>query len=369
MLAVKEQGNEAFRRGDWTAASNLYAQALALIESDENGHETDLRSVLLSNSSAAKYKMSLFQEALQDADLAIAANGSSWKAHARRARALVPLKRFVEASVSFCLASQLSSDAATHRTDLVEAILNSVSGIRKRGVLVTKPGQKYGPGDVCVQAGKGAYRMLLKTVESDDVWVKYASLLQLSQLAQCPRHRELFLNKRGIQVFCFHAQVSNLDKIFPPRRSLEQVSPLLSAKLKQLIGFEYEAMHPKCVLARGFAHLTEYQSCCPHLNSGRIFLHDREVMSSMNTLVGETAMCPNSQQYLGSVAKVLVEEVGRGGNREIMLAIDQGLIESVTKLIRAANENEHIYCAKSFQNLLNKLLLHPDHPQNQIPTE
>jgi len=269
-----------------------------------------------------------------------------------------------------------------------ESVLASVGNLQRKGSLVRRAGQRYRPGDVFVQAGKGAYDALIElargsTLQGDlrsvDVWVRYACLIQLAKLAACPLHRPAFLGLRGegggIRVLCDYASipVTEYDASFPPRKSLEEKSTrhqLLAKAFEQLVGKSYGAVHPKCVLAKAFAALTEYQSCCspPCSPTGRVLLQNRYVMDCLGKLSEETCWCVTSQKWLAITAKALVEEVVRGQEKEIMLAIDHGLFDTMSKLIRAAKENEDSPCAESLTRLLNSLHIHPSHPQNQVPT-
>jgi hypothetical protein len=289
--------------------------------------------------------------------------------------------------------TRLKVKAANLRVvDWCESVLNSVGNLQKRASLVKRAG-RYRPGDVFVQAGEGAYEALVEVAQASpstglgsgvDAWVKYACLVQLAKLAACPLHRPAFLDLGeggGIRVLCHYANipVTEYDVSFPARKSLgdktatPQPHQRLSKAFEQLVGRPYDVVHPKCVLAKAFAALTEHQSCCspsPACNTGHVILQHRGAMRSLAQLSEETCWCVTSQRNLGITMKALVEEVVRGkGEREITLAIDHGLLDTLSKLIRAAKENEDSPCAESLARLLNLLHIHPSHPQNQVPSQ
>lgn len=124
------------------------------------------------------------------------------------------------------------------------------------------------------------YTVLLETVVTEDPWVRLASLLQLAVLASCPNHRGAFFEPGtgAAAVLASLAMREDLDTLFPPRKSLQKVSPLLTKTFEAVIGAPYDATHPKCVLAKAFSSLTEYESCCPEVSAGRALLHRDDLM-------------------------------------------------------------------------------------------
>eukprot|EP00762_Andalucia_godoyi_P006131 ANDGO_00419.mRNA.1 mitochondrial Outer envelope protein 64 len=85
--ALKEQGNEAHRCGDYESAVRLYTDALKL----------DVNAVLYSNRSASYLKLEKWQEAVSDAGSAIALDAHNVKAYFRRAEALGQLEDYQKA--------------------------------------------------------------------------------------------------------------------------------------------------------------------------------------------------------------------------------------------------------------------------------
>ncbi|KHJ93938.1 tetratricopeptide repeat protein [Oesophagostomum dentatum] len=78
---LKKEGNEKFGQGDWPAAAEKYKEALNICPTENSL----LRSVLLSNLSAAYIKQSLWEAAAESATEAITANAPNEKPLERRA--------------------------------------------------------------------------------------------------------------------------------------------------------------------------------------------------------------------------------------------------------------------------------------------
>lgn len=88
----KEEGNEAFKKGNWVVAIDLYTKAVNNAENDSR----DL-SIYLKNRSAAYLKLNKFEEALEDCNKSLTIVPTDPKALFRRCQALESLERFEEA--------------------------------------------------------------------------------------------------------------------------------------------------------------------------------------------------------------------------------------------------------------------------------
>ena len=86
--ALREQGNELFRRGDYGAAAARYAEALKVKADD---------AMTLANRAECYLRVRQFHLALVDADAALAADPSHHKALYKRAMALNGLGRYPDA--------------------------------------------------------------------------------------------------------------------------------------------------------------------------------------------------------------------------------------------------------------------------------
>lgn len=89
MMSLKDQGNEAYKKGDYAAAVDLYTQAI------EAGGE-DLHLVY-SNRAAALLAQERFEDALQDCDRVLELNPTFMKGYLRKSMALKGLGRKREA--------------------------------------------------------------------------------------------------------------------------------------------------------------------------------------------------------------------------------------------------------------------------------
>ena len=95
---LKSNGNKAFKNGDFRRAKHLYDSALKI--SPDNPQ-------LLSNRCLCLLRLSRKQEALADAERAIAANPAWAKAWARKAEALSAMDMFDESAAAMQRALQL----------------------------------------------------------------------------------------------------------------------------------------------------------------------------------------------------------------------------------------------------------------------
>ncbi|EFA05696.1 protein unc-45 homolog B [Tribolium castaneum] len=107
-LKYKEEGNAAFKSGNWDSAAKLYTKAINL----ETSESRDL-SVFLKNRAAAYLKLGKFEEALSDCDRSLEIVPRDPKALFRRCQALEALERFEEA---YRDATQIFKDDPNNRT-------------------------------------------------------------------------------------------------------------------------------------------------------------------------------------------------------------------------------------------------------------
>lgn len=91
-LKYKEEGNEAFKNGNWDSAAKLYTKAINL----EKSESKDL-AVFLKNRAAAYLKLNKFEEAVNDCDKSLEIVPNDPKALFRRCQALESLERYEEA--------------------------------------------------------------------------------------------------------------------------------------------------------------------------------------------------------------------------------------------------------------------------------
>lgn len=85
--ALKDTGNESFKRGNYEDAVRLYSDAILAC----TGDEVQLKETLLANRAASHLKLGTFAEALQDCNLVMTTNSGNVKALYRSAQACVGL--------------------------------------------------------------------------------------------------------------------------------------------------------------------------------------------------------------------------------------------------------------------------------------
>ncbi|XP_044261453.1 protein unc-45 homolog B [Tribolium madens] len=107
-LKYKDEGNEAFKNGNWDSAAKLYTKAINL----EKAESKDL-AVFLKNRAAAYLKLNKFEEALNDCDKSLEIVPNDPKALFRRCQALESLERFEEA---YRDATQIFKDDPNNKT-------------------------------------------------------------------------------------------------------------------------------------------------------------------------------------------------------------------------------------------------------------
>jgi tetratricopeptide (TPR) repeat protein len=99
---VKDQGNEEYKRGKYSAAIDLYSNALHL----PNIPIDDL-AILYSNKSIAYLKANDFDNAKEDGKVAVRLRSLWWKGYYRLAKAYLSLKKYDKAVKKFELAHGL----------------------------------------------------------------------------------------------------------------------------------------------------------------------------------------------------------------------------------------------------------------------
>jgi glyoxylase-like metal-dependent hydrolase (beta-lactamase superfamily II) len=105
MEALKEQGNDAVRRGDFHAAADLYDRAIEAATGD--------LAPLHSNASFAYLKLADLPQALRHAESAVAANPAWSKGHFWLGEALFAAQDYTAAEKAYARASELAAEDAT----------------------------------------------------------------------------------------------------------------------------------------------------------------------------------------------------------------------------------------------------------------
>ena len=119
----KEDGNQAFRRGEWTVAAGKYTAALENVgRSSADGGGGIIRAILLSNRAAAYVKMGAgkLAAALDDLAESLRLHPKNWKAHRSRGRVWVMKKEYKKATGDFksaivILNKEMGTTAAARR--------------------------------------------------------------------------------------------------------------------------------------------------------------------------------------------------------------------------------------------------------------
>lgn len=102
MLQLKEEGNCAFKLGQFGTAVEKYSAAILLVEqSPPDAQVTALLVVLLSNRAAAKLVSSDLGSCIEDCTAAVGMDSTCLKAYMRRAVAFEQLERFAAAAQDF----------------------------------------------------------------------------------------------------------------------------------------------------------------------------------------------------------------------------------------------------------------------------
>jgi tetratricopeptide (TPR) repeat protein len=110
-IALKEAGNEAIKAGDYEGAVAAYTRALELDPSS---------AVLYHNRAVARLRQQRWEDALGDADAALALKPDYTKAVNTRGAALQRLGRLDEAAAAFrmgCVARSEGRDATSFQTN------------------------------------------------------------------------------------------------------------------------------------------------------------------------------------------------------------------------------------------------------------
>lgn len=142
MDALKAAGNDAVQKGNYAAAVDLYAQALATADVGK----ADEIAALHSNCSFAYLKLGQLSQALEEANKCVAATPDWSKGHFRCAEAYFALRDYASAAKAYERASTLSPDDGTVKKR-VSLTQEALSGFYFRQLL---PGRDFclGPTDI-----------------------------------------------------------------------------------------------------------------------------------------------------------------------------------------------------------------------------
>lgn len=123
---LKSQGNDAYRKKDWIGAIDFYGRALRVLRDTKIFADQDTvaadKAIIFANRAAAYLKSPhRLNEALQDADKAIALNPDYGKGYVRKAMALKALKRDDEA-IEFLVTRLNEAAVSDEAMDLIELL-------------------------------------------------------------------------------------------------------------------------------------------------------------------------------------------------------------------------------------------------------
>ncbi|KAK7205547.1 hypothetical protein BZA70DRAFT_162231 [Myxozyma melibiosi] len=122
----KNEGNEAFKRGDLQSALDLYSAALAIDPANKGTN-----SKLYSNRATVNMRLNRFEDVIADCDAALALDPEFIKVRRTRARALGKLERWEEAKQEFQKAAEAEPSDSNIRAELREAELELKKSLRK----------------------------------------------------------------------------------------------------------------------------------------------------------------------------------------------------------------------------------------------
>ncbi|ORX36911.1 chaperone [Kockovaella imperatae] len=125
--AIKAEANKAFAAKNYTEASKLYSDAIAL---DPSNH------VLFSNRSASKAGLRDYQGALEDAEKCIELNPDFSKGYARKGAAYHGLRQYPEAVMAY--------DSGLEKDPSSDVLKKGLADVKK--AMDSDPGSPFGPG-------------------------------------------------------------------------------------------------------------------------------------------------------------------------------------------------------------------------------
>ncbi|XP_071447719.1 dnaJ homolog subfamily C member 7 [Hetaerina americana] len=115
LRAKKEEGNEAFRKGNFTEAYQLYSDALA---TDPNNRMTNAK--LFFNRATVLSKLGRLKEAVEDCTVALNIDNNYLKALLRRAKCYMDLNEYEEAVIDYEKAVKMDKSKSTDCRKLLQ---------------------------------------------------------------------------------------------------------------------------------------------------------------------------------------------------------------------------------------------------------
>lgn len=192
---LKEEGNSAFKKGDWEDAITCYTKAIKL-----TGDETNDLAVYLKNRAAAYLKQEKYNEALQDCNKSLEIIPIDPKALFRRAQALENLERYEEA---YRDAREVLNQDPSNKT--IQPVLERLHQIvqkraQENAQITTKVESmnKYAF-DITAEKEKRETAMnnllvLARDKAGSEVIIKSGALHKIKQLLKMETNREIFLS-------------------------------------------------------------------------------------------------------------------------------------------------------------------------------
>ena len=435
---MMERGRDLFAQGRYQEAARVYEDCAAALENDEKGENAEVPSAaarLYSNLSACRLKLGDPVGAEEWAHRCVRVQPSWWKAHARLGACYacasdVDDVRLAQAHAAYTEALDCAERAtgaadamksvAVYRDEVVRILCRAISAqttearaerhVRENSSVLSRRRR-------VIRAGPSCVRMLVESAGKDQRHpsIRLAAVLQLTQLAASPSHRELFLPVTESSGACSPAlgalisyagiRKEDMDRLCcqrdavadqgaHPSPSSSTAMASLNALHRFVVGTSYATVHPLACAAVGLKNLllTVEGSQSSQGRGGEgggygstasRFLLQKEAMEVLRTFSfrNDTAFDRKILESVGFCYKKIVESllsysltsaaqddlvVAATVKRYVTDILGAGVPGALQRLMEHAEVMDLPDHAASLGRLHNQIIKCPFHPDNQI---
>ena len=412
-LDAMKRGTELFKSGNFEEAIGWYESA----SKDAGETSNDVKKKCYSNIAACHLKLGDDAIAEVWARRCIEQDSSWSKSHARLAACFSSRRGDKNASTAIAsyrtalaMAEKKSGDERQSIELYSIEIANHICNIFERNS--TDGPSRDGSRDLIPLGPSSIAELVTCSKLVRYPTIRIASVLTCSQLASSSSHRQLFFEPESgnkcsslMEVLLDYACISidDMDRFCCQRSALTKPNlEMIDDLHKRVTGKYYREVHPlsssivglsnllsqEALLRgprnRGYAMQKPIESSCSYDKILFSFLSHKRLMETLKQLVFRRDTCSDLLIFdcLGRIYKKLIEGTcsgiyksspsvadGSAGSSALLYLLRAGVPDTILKMIENAEAMELENQALFLRRLYQAVVRHPDHPDNQIPTD